>query len=135
MQQFLGSLMGNLQRKGYTQLAVGSPFVLAMLKQAEGLSGPKLVGVIANTDAPGDSYNRVHDWALKAIGRSGAGVLLLATNRPPQSYINEALGQGSGALGYGQLVCGVYDVGSNTYYLPKGVMGNYHLGWDHELFG
>ena len=135
MQQFLGGLMGHLQRKGYTQLAVGDPFVLAMLKQAEGLSGAKLVGVVSNTDSPSVSFKRVRDWAVKTMGRAGAGVLLLATVRPPDSYINEALRQGSGALSYDQLVCGVYDVATNAYYLPKGPMGNYHLGWDHELFG
>ena len=106
-----------------------------MFKQASGLGVPKAVAVIANTDAPNVSFARTAAWFAGIMGRSGAGLLLLAQVGPPQHYINEALGQGHGALGYGQVVCGVYDLSSNTYYLPPGAFGTSHMGWDSEVFG
>ena len=132
--QLLQILAGRLQGKGYSQITGPSPNSLAMFKQATGIGVPKLVAVLGNTDAPSVSFARAESWFKKTMGRSGAGLLLIAISGPPQSYIVEALGQGRSVLGYGQVVCGVYDLSGNTYYLPKGAY-DYHMGWDQELFG
>ena len=134
-EQLLGTLASNLQQKGYSQIAGPSPLVFAVLKPASGLGVPKLVGVVANTDDPGVTFARAEPWFKKTMGRSGAGLLLLALVSPPKSYVSKTLQQGQGALGYGQLVCGVYDLAANAYYLPKGAYDTYHMGWDQELFG
>jgi len=133
-EELIQSLAGNLQRKGYSQIAGPSPNSFAMFKQATGLGVPKLVAVLANTDGPSVNFPRVESWFKKTMGRSGAGLLLLALSNPPQSYLSEALGQGRGTLGYGQVVCGVFDLSGSTYYLPKGDYDTYHMGWDQELF-
>jgi hypothetical protein len=134
-EQLLGALASNLQPKGYSPIAGSSPIVFAMFKPASGLGVPKLVGVVANTDEPGVTFARAEPWFKKTMGRSGAGLLLLAQVNPPQSYVSKTLQQGHGALGYGQLVCGVYDLSANAYYLPKGAYDTYHMGWNQELFG
>ena len=134
-QQLLGVLTSNLQQKGYSQIAAPDPVAFAMFKPASGLGVPKLVGVVANTDEPGVTFARAESWFKKTMGRSGAGLLLLVQINPPQSYVLDALQQGRGALGYGQVVCGVYDLSGNAYYLPKGDYDTYHMGWDQELFG
>jgi len=134
-QQLVATIAANLQRKGYSQIGAPDPVAFAMFKQAVGLGVPKLVGVISNTDRPATSYARAEPWLRKTMGRSGAGLLLLLVGGSPQSMVNEALAQGSGAMGYGQVVCGLYDTLSNRYYLPQGFGGTYHMGWDQELFG
>lgn len=134
-EQLIQVLASNLQQRGYSRIAGPSPVAFAMLKPAAGLGVPRLVGVVANTDEPSVSYARAESWFKKTLGRSGAGLLLLAQLNPPQSYILTTLQQGRGALGYGQLVCGVYDLSGNAYYLPKGAFDTYHMGWDQELFG
>jgi len=134
-ERLLGVLASNLQQKGYSQIAAPSPVAFAMFKPAAGLGVPKLVGVVANTDQPDVNFARAEPWFKKTMGRSGAGLLLIAQLSPPQSYVLKALQQGSGALGYGQLVCGVYDLSGNAYHLPKGAYDTYHMGWDQELFG
>jgi hypothetical protein len=134
-EQLLEVLTSNLQQKGYSRIAGPSPVVFAMFKPAAGFGVPKLVGVVANTDEPGVTFARAESWFKKTMGRSGAGLLLLAQLNPPQSYVLKTLQQGRGALGYGQLVCGVYDLSGNAYYLPKGDYDTYHMGWDQELFG
>jgi len=134
-EQLLGALANNLQRKGYSPIAGPPPIAFAMFKPAAGLGVPKLVGVVANTDEPSVTFARAEPWLKKTMGRSGAGLLLLLQLNPPQSYVAKTLQQGHGALGYGQLVCGVYDLSANAYYLPKGAYDTYHMGWDQELFG
>ena len=134
-EQLLRVLVSNLQQKGYSRIAAPSPVVFAMFKPAAGLGVPKLVGVVANTDEPGVAFARTEPWFKKTMGRSGAGLLLLAQFNPPQSYVLKTLQQGRGALGYGQVVCGAYDLSGNAYYLPKGDYDTYHMGWDQELFG
>ena len=133
-ERLLGVLASNLQQKGYSQIAAPAPVAFAMFKPASGLGVPKLVGVAANTDDPGVNFARAEPWFKKTMGRSGAGLLLLALIDPPQGYVLKTLQQGSGALGYGQLVCGVYDLSGNAYHLPKGAYDTYHMGWDQELF-
>jgi hypothetical protein len=134
VEQLLGALASNLQRKGYSPIGGPSPVAFAMVKPASGLGVPKLVGVVSNTDEPGVTFARTGSWFKKTMGRSGAGLLLLVQVNPSQGYLAEALQQGHGALGYGQLVCGVYDLSANVYYLPKGAYDAYHMGWDQELF-
>ena len=134
-EQLLEVLASNLQQKGYSRIAGPSPVNFAMFKPAAGFGVPKLVGVVANTDEPSVTFVRAESWFKNTMGRSGAGLLLLAQLNPPQSYVVKTLQQGCGALGYGQLVCGVYDLSGNTYYLPKGYGDTYHMGWDQELFG
>jgi hypothetical protein len=133
-QHVVNSIAGNLQRKGYAQIAAPDPVAFAMFKQAQGLGRPKLVGVIANTDTPAVSFRRAEAWFKQTMGRSGEGVLLLLVSGAPQNYVSEALKQGHGTLGYGQVVCGVYDTATNSYYLPQGAFNTIHLGWDQELF-
>ena len=133
--QLLNTLASNLQQKGYSQIAAPSPMALAMFKAAAGFGVPKLVGVVANTDDPGVNFSRAESWFKKTMGRSGAGLLLLAQVSPPQNYILKTLQQGRGALVYGQLVCGVYDLTGDSYYLPKGDYDTYYMGWDQEIFG
>ena len=82
--QLLGMLASNLQQKGYSQIAGPSPVVFAMFKPVAGLGVPKLVGVVANTDAPSVTFARAEPWFKKTMGRSGAGLLLLAQLNPPQ---------------------------------------------------
>jgi hypothetical protein len=106
-----------------------------MFKAAGGLGVPRLVGVVANTDEPGVSFGRTQPWFKKTMGRGGAGLLLLVLANPPQGYVLQALKQGHGALGYGQLVCGVFDSARDAYHLPKGAFDAHHMGWDQELFG
>lgn len=133
--QLPGLLAGNLQGKGYSQIASPAPVVFAMTKPAAGLHDSKVVAVVANTSSPSDTFAQVEAWLKKAMGRRYAGIVLLAQVSPPQSYLAEALGLGGGAFGYGQLVCGVYDLARNSYHLPRGAYDTYHLGWDQELFG
>jgi hypothetical protein len=129
-----GALIARLQAKGYSQIAGASPIALAMFKPASGLSVPKLLGVVGNTDTPSVSFSRVEPWFLKSMGRAGAGLLLLTVGNPSRGYVDEALGLGSGMLGYGQVVCGVYDLASGSCHLPKGAFDTHHMGWDQELF-
>jgi len=133
--QLVGVLSENLQGKGYSQIAAGDPVGFAMFKQASGLGVPKLVGVAGNTDRPGSTFARAEAWFKKTMGRSGAGLLLIVLGNASPGFIAEALQQGKGALGYGQVVCGLYDTSRDTYYLPQGFGGTYHMGWDQELFG
>lgn len=134
-QQLLEVLASRLQQKGYSRIACPPPVAFAMFKPAAGFGVPKLVGVVANTDQPGVNFAQAEPWFKKTMGRSGAGLLLLTLINPPQGYVLKTLQQGRGALGYGQLACGVYDLSGNAYYLPKGDFDTYHMGWDQELFG
>lgn len=134
-QQLLEVLASNLQQKGYSRLVAPPPVAFAVFKAAGGFEVPKLVAVVANTDEPSVTFTRTEPWFKKTVGRSGAGLLLLAQLSPPQSYVLGTLQQGRGTLGYGQLVCGVYDLSGNRYFLPKGDYDTYHMGWDQELFG
>ena len=134
-QQLVQVLADRLQQKGYSQIASPDPVAFAMFKPASGFGVPKLVGLVSNTDEPGVTFARAEPWFKKTMGRSGAGLLLLAQLGPPQNYVLKTLQEGRGALGYGQLVCGVYDLSGNAYYLPKGDFDTYHMGWDQELFG
>lgn len=134
-QQLVQVLAGRLQQKGYSQITSLPPVAFAMFKPPSGFGDSKLVGLVANTDEPGVTFARAEPWFKKTMGRRGAGLLLLAQLGPPQSYVLKTLQQGRGALGYGQVVCGVYDLSGNVYYLPKGDYDTYHLGWDQELFG
>lgn len=132
--ELVQTLASNLQGKGYTQIAGPSVNSFAMFKQATGFGVPKLVAIVANTDMPNTNFTRADPWFKKIMGRSGAGLLLLVLSNPQQNYVSDALKQGHGVLGYGQVVCGVYDLSQNTYYLPKGAVDTYHMGWDQELF-
>jgi hypothetical protein len=133
-ERLLQVLASNLQPKGYSRIAGPPPVSFAMFKPAAGLGVPKLVAVVANTDDPGVTFARTEPWFKKTMGRSGAGLLLLAQLNPPQSYVLKTLHQGTGVLGYGQLVCGVFDLSGNAYHLPKGAFDTYHMAWNQELF-
>jgi hypothetical protein len=124
---------GNLQRKGYVQIAGPSPNALAMFKQASGLGVPKLVCVVSNTSPASATFAQYESWFKQIMGRSGAGLLLLVQGNLSDGAIAQALSLGSGALGYGQVVCGMYDPSRDAYYLPQGAFGTYHLAWDQEI--
>jgi hypothetical protein len=123
---------GNLQRKGYSRINGPVPAALAMFRQASGLGVPKLV-CVANTTSPEQAFANYEAWFRQVMGRSGAGLLLIVLNGPGDTAVAQALSQGRGVLGYGQVVCGVYDQSRDAYYLPKGDFDTYHMGWDQEI--
>jgi len=129
----LSRVSGNLQRKGYSQIAGPSANAVAMFKQASGLGVPKLVCIVSNTAPAAATYARYEAWFQQIMGRSGAGLLLLVQGNLGDAVIAQALELGRGALGYGQVVCGMADPLRDAYYLPRGDFGTYHMGWDQEI--
>ena len=123
---------GNLQRKGYSQVAA-PPSAVGMFKPASGLGVPKLVCMVSNTDPASATFASYQGWFRQLIGRSGAGLLLVVQGGLRDADIAQALALGHGALGYGQVVCGVCDPARDAFFLPKGDFGTYHMGWDQEI--
>ena len=121
--QFLENMRIHLGNKGYAELVPPQPLELAMIKQTFGGTLPKVVGVvIANTDGPQLTFQRVQGWFRGLLGHSGSGVLLFVYQMPSAQDVN-IISQFSG-----QVVAGTYALSSNQYW-----MSNY-MGWDTELF-
>ena len=122
--QFLDSMRVRLGNKGYAELVPPQPLELAFIKQTFGGTLPKVVAVvIANTDGPRPTFQRVQGWFNGLLRHSGAGVLLFVYQMPTAQDVN-IISQISG-----QVVAGAYALSSNQYWLSN------YMGWDQELFG
>ncbi len=129
--QALNGIRNRLTNKDYIEVRPPLHYEIAMMKQTFGGTIPKVVAIFdatMTTDSPTTIYQRHHDWFSKLLGNTGAGVILFLYFQPSASQVDEISKLGSGMLGYGQVVAGVFDIANNKYWMSD------HMGWPDEIF-
>ncbi|MCE0722560.1 MULTISPECIES: hypothetical protein [Legionella] len=129
--QFYNGLSDRLANKNYTEVRPVPPLDLAFLKQSMGGLIPKVIGVtnsINSTDSPATTFQYATPWFKKLLGNGGAGALVYIYWQPTATTVDEVMKLGSGMLGYGQVIAGVYDLFSNHYWMSD------HMNWPQEIF-
>lgn len=129
--QAINGIRNRLINKDYIEVRPPFNYEIAMMKQTFGGTIPKVIAIFnatMTTDSPTEVYNQHHEWFKKLLGNTGAGIILFMYHRPTANQVEEILKLGSGMLGYGQVVAGVYDGLNNKYWMSE------HMGWPDEIF-
>lgn len=121
--QFFDAMNSRLSNKHYNELVPPLPLAKAYMKTTFGGTIPKVVGIVlANTDGPEVTFQRVEGWFKQLIGNTGEGVLLFVY-QTPSAHDVEVISQISG-----QVVAGTYALDTDEYWMTS------YMGWDQELF-
>lgn len=121
--QFYQGMRSRLLNKKYTELIPPPPLEWAFSKPTFGGTIPKVVGIVlANTDGPQVTFQRVEGWFKQQLSHTGEGVLLFVYQTPSAHDVN-VISQISG-----QVVAGTYALDTDEHWMTN------YMGWEQELF-
>lgn len=121
--QFYAGIRSRLLNKKYTELVPPSPLEWAFSKTTFGGTIPKVVGIVlANTDGPQVTFQRVEGWFKQQLSHTGEGALLFVY-QTPSAHDVDVISQISG-----QVVAGTYALDTDEYWMTN------YMGWEQELF-